>query len=262
MDALNINIQSGNNKKIDKGDVIIEYQKYKGFLLPIAVIIASVLIFLYIVIPEIKQFSVSRQQLEEESQKLESLKNNYNFLQNIDEEQSQADLKLLVKVLPQQKDFLGIMTAVSAASAKSGLSLSAYNFSLGNLSKVDANSSLQSPIITMNLIANGNGLTLSKFLLELYKTVPLAEIEKLDNTGGSVNLILNFFYKPFLPSNLSDDKPIIAVSNDEKQLLLDLKTWNNLEENTDISGGLFGIATPSAILNSTASSNTNFSPFQ
>jgi hypothetical protein len=257
----NIDLKKASDLKIDKGLVYVVYNKYKSFMLPLAVLALSIIILFVVVFPQISQYFSSRDQLTQETNKLDVLTNNYNFLANMDETKVDNDFNLIRQTLPPGKDFLGIMTAVSVASSKAGISINNFSFTLGDLSKSQVAGGTSFPSVQMELKTEGNALLLNDFINQLYKTIPLVEVYAIKHKDNKAVINMQFYYKPFPPQSVSDENPIVQLSAKDKQLLADLYTWNNVSGvnvNTNLT------ASVSASINSlvaTSSSQTTYSPF-
>jgi hypothetical protein len=258
-----INSQTNNNLNLDRGSLLIFYNKNKDYVLPLVVLVVSIFILFFVVIPEINQYFASRAQLETDNQKLEVLKNSYNFLTGLDQTQSESDLKLLTKTLPTEKDSIGIINAISAASSKTGISIVNYRFTPGNLSKATDEINTQYPTISMELNTQGSGILLKDFVNELNRTVPLIEVSSIKHKYNTATLVLQFYYKPFPPQNINDESPISLLSGKDKVLIRDLYTWNNLVVENGMISSDINISSSSANINLTSSSSSqvNFSPF-
>lgn len=257
-----VDLKKSANINIDKGAAIITYNKYKGYTLPLAVLAISVLILLFLLIPGINQLIATQKLLDEETQKLNMLQNNYNFLINLDEQQSDADLKTLTKILPIEKDFFGMMTSVSKASSVAGISIDNYKFYLGNLSKLTGEDT-QYPTILMDLALSGSGVSVNNFINELYKTAPLVEVSTIKYQTGKASITLAFYFKPLPPQNIANDTPVRQLSAIEQKLLNSLRTWSNISEDQAEFFGAIGSATISGSVNfeATSSGDVEFSPF-
>ena len=259
---MDININSSKKLNMDFDNMRIVYQHYKPYILPLAVILVCFLVILVVIVPQIRQFISSQSLLKLEQQKLETLRNNYNFLSNLDDTKSDTDLKVLSFVLPSDKDFVGIMNAISVASAKSGVSIGDFDFSLGDLSKT-AQGITSYPSIKMNLNLSGSADSIVNFISELYKTAPLSEVTSIKLANNAATLILLFYYKPFIPKNISDETPVVPFSSETLALIKTVSNWNNS------SGQLFFPLVPSldvtssasGAFTSSASAGTNPSPF-
>lgn len=253
-------ISAGNSKKIALGKDSVNsfFQKYKDFLLPIFIIFACFLILFFVIVPQFQNYLSSRQQLEVETQKLNVLKNNYNFLSSLDEDKNTADFKILSATLPQGKDFIGIINALSIASSKTGVAIGDFSFSLGNLAKVGDVGVSSQPSVKIEVNLTGNASLITNFINELYKTAPLSEVLSVKTNLNSSNLTILFYYKPFPPQNVSDDAAVVQISSKNLNLLKQIYGWNNVADSE--FPGLPPISSGSANL-STGSSELNPSPF-
>lgn len=254
----NINLGDAKNINMDKASLLIGFNKYRSFILPLGVILVSVAILFFVLIPQINQYLNTRNQLKMETTKLNVLRNNFNFLSNLNEAQSESDLQVLTKTLPTGKDFLGIMTAVSDASSKVGITIDTFKFSLGNISKITNPLNTPYPTIQMDLRTIGDARILTSFINELYKTAPLSGIYSIKEQDNKAIILLYFYYKPLPPENISDEHSVSALSAGDQKLLGNIYAFGNLP----VQNGVFveESASSSAITTPVATSSA-FSPF-
>lgn len=242
------NINNSKKVGLDSQALTTVYRHYKENILPIGIILACIGIIFFVIIPEFNHYLKSREELKIETQKLEVLKNNYNFLLSLDDSKADDDLKKLSLVLPPNKDFVGIMSAITIAASKTGASVEDFNFALGDLDKVIQDSS-QFPSVKIDINLGGNAQVITKFITELYKTVPAAEVSTIKTTKNSSSLSIIFYYKPFPPQNVSDENPVVPISVSQKSLIEEVSAWNSSS---------LDIFLPDT---SASSSGTNPSPF-
>ena len=241
---MDINVNASKKFNIDFNILIILYRHYKDYFLPILVIIGSFFVFLLIVIPQIQQYFNSKQQLDLDTQQLSILRNNYNFLSGLDESQENSQLNTLSTALPSGKDFAGVINAISASSANTGVLVGDFNFLVGNLSdvsQVQGVSAYPSLQITVNL--TGDALSLATFMSQLYKTVPLSEITSIKIDQSSSILTILFYYKPFSNVIIDNQAPIAPLSLKDQNLLNNISDWDT---NTSMSSLISGNASASA----------------
>ena len=116
----------------------------------------------------------------------------------------------------------------------------------------------------MELKTEGNAILLNSFVNELYRTVPLIEVTSIKHKDNKATVILQFYYKPFPPQNISDESPISRFSVKEQALIKDLYTWNNLlvENGLIVSEAQLSSSSSASVnITSSQSSTVNFSPF-
>lgn len=246
---MEININNSKKVNLDSQALTTVYRHYKDSLLPICVILACIGILFFVIIPQFNNYLNSKEELKVENQKLEVLKNNYNFLVTLDDSRTDTDFKMLSKVLPPNKDFVGIMSAITIAASKTGVAVEDFNFSLGDLNKT-GNDSSKYPSIKININIGGNAQAITKFVTELYKTVPASEVTTIKVSANTSSLVIVFYYKPFPPKNVSSESPIVPLSQANKSLIESVSLWNS----TDLSVFLPDVS-------ASGSGGTNPSPF-
>ncbi len=248
------------NKKMDltTSNLLVLYKHYKDYLLPIGVILVCILIIFFVVIPQFSHYFQLQQELKAETEKLEALKNNYNFLSNLDEIKAKSELDALALALPPGKDFAGVMNAISIVSAKTGVSVGDFEFSLGNLSELSQGVTAY-PSIKIEISLTGSSKSIMEFVSQLYKTVPVGEVTSVKTTGNSGALTILFYYKPYPPQAVDDAAPIIFLSNQELALVKEVLTWNNAASQSLIPFIPSIYSTPSA--EAASPSGSNSSPF-
>lgn len=240
---------------IDATTLRFLYIRYKEYLLPVGVIIACILLFVFVIIPQFQNLLDAQQQAKIESNKLAVLRNNLNLLTNLSEPQLDSQLKVVTKVMPPEKDFGGILNGISLAANKAGVSLGDYEFQVGNINKpaliVQAYPSLE-----IILTINGGIADVGRFLEELYKTAPLCEITNIKVNSSDSQVTALFFYRPFPPIGFNDTAPIETISPQGVSTINNLSTWNNIPDITQSVLVPQATPTPVASPSSTPFSNT------
>ncbi len=222
------------------------YRKYKEYLLPVGVILACILLFLFFIAPQFQNFLDTQEQVKTESNKLAILKNNLNLLTNIDESQMDSQLQIVSGALPPNKDFAGILNGISVAANKAGVFLGDYEFQVGDITKPSLN--IQSfPSLQLSLTINGGLAGVTRFMAELYKTIPLSEVTNVKVTSTNSEITALFYYRPFPPLGFNDSAPIKAVSQAELSTITNLSSWNNVVEVSQTVSELPAVSSPSAI---------------
>lgn len=237
---------------LDMDNLRILYKHYKGFLLPIGVILVSILVIIYVITPQIQQYFNSQNSVNTEQQKLNTLNANYNLLNSLNDAQIAANLNILSQALPAQKDFAGIINAVSYVSAKTGVSVGNFEFSLGDLSaSTFAGTAYPSTKISISL--KGNPKNIANFASEIVKTMPIAEVTSMNVAGNASTLGVLFYYKPFPPQNISNQTQILPLSASDQLLIKQVSAWN--------STGAVGSSVLQSNPATASASNSNGSPF-
>lgn len=224
---MDININSSKKINLDLENILVLYKHYKDFLLPIGVILVSILVIIYIIFPQVQQYFNSQDLLKTEQQKLETLTNNYNFLLSLNDAKTNSDFNLLSLALPPQKDFAGIIDAISYVSAKTGVAVGDFQFSLGNLSAVNfGGTAYPSTKISINLKGDAKGI--ASFINELSKTIPIAQTTTINISNDEGAITVLFYYKPFPSQNIGDQAPVVPPSTRDTALIKEVSSWNSV----------------------------------
>ncbi|HZJ18551.1 MAG TPA: hypothetical protein VFD45_02960 [Patescibacteria group bacterium] len=216
------------NINIDKEVITVLYKKNKEYFLPLGIIIICVALFIFVIIPQIYSLFDLQKKSKQEFEKLNVLKTNYTNLLNINDATLTSQYNVTSSVLPVGKDFAGILNAVSIAASKAGLSLGAFEFSVGDLSKPPT-SVKKFPILELTLNLEGDTNGASRFIKELYKTAPISEIINVKTNYNSVNATINFYYKAIPPVNFNEQTPLKMLSGADLTVLSGISKWANTE---------------------------------
>jgi hypothetical protein len=224
---MNIDISDSKKINVDFENLALLYKHYKEFLLPVGVILVSILVIIYVIFPQIQQYFNSQNLVKAEQLKLDTLRNNYSLLTSSDDATITADLNTLSLALPSQKDFAGIIDAISYVSAKTGVTVGNFEFSLGNLSASNFGGTVY-PSTKTDLSLEGSAKNIVNFTHEIVKTMPVAEVTAVNITGGTGSLTILFYYKPFPSQNISDQTQIVPLSAKQVSLMKDISSWNSV----------------------------------
>lgn len=214
------------NRKINLDIAIIKilYGRYREHLPYIGVIIVCLLLFIVIIVPQVKNFNNARKEKQERLTKLKVLKNNLNVLASLDEGTLDLQLQTLVLALPVEKDFAGILNALSVAAVRAGVALGDFEFKVGSLSKTQATSA-KFPSLELTLNIGGGARGAVKFISELYKTLPLAQVTNINVSAGFSTITTAFYYKPLPSVRFNDQVPLRKISSENLTLINKISSW-------------------------------------
>ncbi|MGH7245708.1 MAG: hypothetical protein ACREGI_02115, partial [Candidatus Levyibacteriota bacterium] len=211
------------NRKItfDQNLLRILYFRNKQYLVPICTILVCIFVFWRILLPQLFSWFATRDTITADRQTLAVLQQNIQLMTNLDETTLNTWLKTTATALPAEKDFAGILNAVSNAAALSGTSLGDYNFQIGNLSSnLDVG---QKIFLQISLSLNGGMTQVEKFLVELKKQLPISDITEVDvHSTVSSTVVANFYYFPFPKITFNDTVPIETISKQQQDLITTL----------------------------------------
>lgn len=242
----------------DLSTIVTVYKQYKNFFLPIAIIAASIVLFFVILIPQVQGVISAKEEEQVERQKLETLKNSYNNLTNMNQETLGSKLESLTRALSNYKDFAGIINSISSNSVKTGVLVGNFEFSVGDVSKSTEGVAFPSIQITLNL--SGSPKATLDFMKSLYESVPLAEVTSIKTSGDASTLKVQFYYKSYPQISINNSSPIALLSEKENSTITTVSSWGDNVSASLLPLGLEGSLDENQSSGSPSSSRAN--PFE
>lgn len=201
--------------------------KYRPFLIPIGVICSCFLLFLLVVIPQFQSYQEKDRESKEVRARIEILKSNLTLLQGIDDAKHDLDFQTSITALPSEKDFAGIINAISQASSKTSILIKDYQFQVGSLATQSAQEVSEKLSITFSLDLEGGIPQLRTYIPELYKTFPLSKVSEVDSQSTLSRMGVAFFSKPVPLENIRLDSPLAPLTSAEETLLSELHSFES-----------------------------------
>lgn len=217
------------NTNIDIDTIKILYAKYKEHLAYILILLITLVLFLFSVLPRINDLSRLNEERKIELNKFSILKNNLDLLSSLDDSVLSSQLFLVSTALPSEKDFEGVLNSISSATAKSGTSLSDYEFQVGGLSQPSIEADTGFPFLTLAVSIKGTPAQVSEFISSLSKSVPLSQVTSVIQNSNSAIVSINFYYKALVPFKFNDSQAISPISEKGKQIIKTLSSWRTDE---------------------------------
>lgn len=219
------------------------YFRYRDFVTPIGTILVCLLLFWFVVIPQMQSWLQMRDNLATNAQDLQTMHQNLSLLTSLDDAKLNHMLTVATTALPADKDFAGIISSIQNAAAVSGANLGDYSFQLGNLSGLDQNGKpLQTPL-QLNVVLKGSVSDAQRFALQLKKQLPLSDtISIAVSSDQSITMTVVFYYAPIPKIVFQDSRPLPVLGNSDAQLLETLAGQINLGVTT---GTISAIPIPS-----------------
>lgn len=208
------------------------YTRNKAYLLPLATIFISIVVFITFVLPQAGNIAKAKKDADLARQKITILKGNLDTLSRIDDAVLDSQLQILSQALPFNRDFfINVMDSVSKASQFANVSLASYSFQVGDLSKEQ--SSGQFPSLELALTIKGDIQGVDDFMGVLEKTFPLAEVKSVQLASeGTTAVAAVFYYKPGISVVSSDIKSLRPISPKDLELIEQLEEGNSVPSST------------------------------
>lgn len=212
------------NTNIDINTLRILYKKYKEHFIYFLIIFISSLLFLFAILPRIQDLAKLNEDRKIELKKLSILRKNLSLLSTLDDSSLNLQLQIVSSALPSDKDFEGVLSAISSSAEKSGALLGDYEFQVGDLSQKEAKTA-GFPFLTLVIDIRGTPSQVTEFLSNLSKSTPLSEIINIVQGGNSASSTIIFYYKSLPPLQFKDSELIVPVSQKGQEIIKTLSSW-------------------------------------
>lgn len=238
-----------NELKLDARNIKVlyltfRYSPYYPIAVPSAIIFICLLAVWIFLVPQIQSWFSLRGEIDATQQRIRTIKNNINFMQLLNGEAVDSDYQIATNALPAEKDFTGILTAISNAAASSGLQLQDYSFSLGTVSRkedtvpapnidpaappvpnipVEEMNSLTP--INLGITVEGTMANITAFTQALEKKIPLSQVRGVQFSDERAQIDIAFYTKRLPDFQMDTSSPVNVLTEEDKQLLQELRSW-------------------------------------
>jgi hypothetical protein len=209
----------------DQNLLRILYIRYKVYLLPVSVIVLSVILFLSFVLPQFEIYLNNHDEVVTDEQTIKDLNQNILTLATLQQNDIAQNLAVANAALPSEKDYTGILNAISQAASLANVSLGDYSFQVGDVfSKQSSPASDGQLSVDVTLSISGDVNSAQQFINLLNNELPLSEVVSLSSRGGGGSEVkATFFYNPLPSVAFSPAFPIPLLSTKQQVLLTSLK---------------------------------------
>ena len=183
--------------------------------------------------PQFTSIGKEQEVITQKTKEINNLKTSINTINSSSTQDILDSLHAVNAALPSSKDIVAIYGAITTLATKSNINIREFSLKIGKLYNSGKSKTLSleatengtpilSVIISVHSDDNRNVFTFSQ---ELYKILPLAEIQKIGLNNGDGNFEVNFFYKPYDANIIAQQTDVQPLTPQEKKVLADLKVW-------------------------------------
>lgn len=209
------------NSEFNKENLIELYSANKQLVVSIIAIFISVILFVFIVLPQLVVFPSKKAEADQENIRLSRIQAAYDLLTSIDNEAVGSNLKIAQKTLPDKKDFESVLNAISVASGNSATQIIDYTFSSGG------NASEKYPTLLFKIETFGGINEAVNFINELYKTYPLSDVTSLISSDNISKMDIVFYYRAFPPITIDDRITVTEMNEAQNNALKIISGWQD-----------------------------------
>lgn len=210
----------------DKNTFLHLYIRHKSVFISLSIIVVCFFLFLFFILPQLQSFLSLSEQTRQLSLRNQKIQQNITFLQNLNKQDLSSKLTLAKGALPSEKDYAGIILAISSAASTASVSVDDFGFAVGDLSTPSGNVS-SSPSIPIVLNIGGGFDGARRFLSALSKTTPLSEVTLVQQSGNASTITVFFYYKPFVKPPFVEDVLLKPFSQADIALFTSLASFSS-----------------------------------
>lgn len=200
--------------------------KQKKYILPIILLLLSAFVLFKIIFPEFISILNIKNQITGAVKETQNLRNIIDAVNiKFNDKELDKDLSIVNSVLPPGKDILNLFFGITNASIASGVNIKGFSFALGELAKADVKN--QAPAVSLSLNATADDLSsIINYSNKLYNSVPFSKINKISfSREKGATFDIDFYYKPYDLTFISNNQNILALQDDQVNLINTLGKW-------------------------------------
>lgn len=204
---------------MDKETLKKFYKQNRNFIFPILVGIASLILIILVIYPQISSLITNNGSLGQTVTKTKFLEVKAAELQGLNDTELQKDVNIALSALPEGRDYLGVITIIQNILSQSGFRLQSLEFIPAEQSRELAYSvklEITGPRDSLNLVLTD--------IESSYRPMKVASIETNLSASNNTEAIVtvNVFYAP-LPTTLgSVEAPLPTLTDRDKELVTKL----------------------------------------
>jgi hypothetical protein len=205
------------------------YYRYKdspyfSLGLHIGIILIAIMLLLWVVLPQIQEWFSIRNETVVTQERIKTIRGNTQYALSYDGAQLENQVMLASTAIPPEKEFINILSAITASALNAKVSLLDYDFAVGELSKTVKEETQYPTKVELTVIADI--LQITNFIKELEEKIPLSRAELIEINENNSVITINFAYVPYPEVQFVDSQPIQPLTDQQRVLLETLKKWH------------------------------------
>lgn len=194
------------------------YSKYRVIIYPFTVGLASLIIIILVIIPQIKGYFSSKENEGIVQKKIINLELKAEELEGISDEDLRRKVQSAVVAFPQDKDYTSVIGLLQRLSIESGVNLESVALVSGGDKNISGISNF-----TVKIEVNASSLGFDEFLKKIENSQSVLKIgglsvEKSSNEQASAALDIEVYYSPTPKTLGSVDSPLQKLTEEEEVL--------------------------------------------
>lgn len=213
------------NTQLDSQALIKLFGKYRAFIWPVASILIALLLFIFVIIPQIITLIHTNEVLNQTSGRINALNNKAAALSQINTTNYTNSLNVALAALPTERDLPAAISQIQSLLGKYNLQLEDTSFS-GSAIDASKSTTAQSFQIKLDVLGDLGGV--KSFANGLKTTPEIIKLTGIDLSGSRGGLVqatitLMVYYQLSTPLSENVEQPLTPLTQDDIQLLTQLQ---------------------------------------
>jgi len=196
--------------------------KYKKYLPTLLFILGVVLLLITIFSQGPRLFSLLSE-YEDLARQTDEKRLKLNSVRQISGQQIEDQLDLVSTALPSEKNATLIYSGITSVAAKHAVEVKNFSIDVGDvfISNDTGDTSVQELVVQLDVVSPSY-INTRLFITDLYRSLPISEIENVRLVEGEGQMSLIFFYK----REEATPQVSSAISATQQDILDEISTWN------------------------------------
>lgn len=192
--------------------------------------IISIFLLFQVVIPQFSEWFSVRREVDVLRQNIKTIQENTSLLSSMDQTTLEADVQTVTAAYPFEKDYSGIITALTQTASRTNLALPDYSLSLGDTGAIPPGAGAK---YELKLTFIATLADIQRFVAELAQTLPISSVSSVVNDANSASVVVEFYYRGFPSIIIDQKKKLSPLSASERALLSQLRSWQVTTQETE-----------------------------
>lgn len=202
--------------------------RYYGFFLYGAILVVSLMMVFYVVIPEIENWLSVQKEVHETENRIQTMQDNLKLLRTISDTRLADDFTVATTALPVDRDVSRVLAALNYTALQSGVGMEDFAFQAGEVTSRSVKSRPTDLGLLLSFNITGSLPQVVVFLRQVQEKMPLMTLSAVDasfSQSSVTRVTLWYHYKTLPLYREAVETPLKDVSAENRLLLQKLRAW-------------------------------------
>lgn len=215
-----------------------DYQKYTQYIIPLFVLVYSLIMIFQIIAPQFFSIQDARDSIQTKKENLKKMSDDFSFVQMVPDKLIDEQIDIANLAYPNYADIISIYKGIFSAALKTNVGIKSFTVVPGfvyqkNEGSMPIATDSSSPILINIGISSEDSRNIVFYGKELYKVLPLFEVNNVNYNEKDASYTISAFKKPYDIKSLSKIGKVKPITETQKQLIKQLEEWKTNTQNVE-----------------------------